>query len=54
MIQLSVDEQRIMHWLRRRAHTYREAAARNPFSFHSVRAKLCDAIADAIAQGLHR
>jgi hypothetical protein len=54
VIALSVDEQRIANWLRARARTYEEAYARNPFSFHGIRAKLCNRLADAIEQGKHR
>lgn len=54
MIRLSADEQRIANWLRARARTYEEAYARNPFSFHGIRAKLCHKIALAIEAGKHR
>lgn len=54
MITLSVDEKRVVTFLRARARTYEAAWAANPFSFHGVRAKLCDKIADAIEAGKHR
>lgn len=54
VIPLSTDERRIITFLQRRAETYREAAMKNPFSFHNVRAKLCEALAGAIDAGKHR
>jgi len=54
VIPLSTDESRIVKFLLARARTYEEAAAANPFSLHSTRAKLCRALAGAINDGKHR
>ena len=51
---MSPDERRIADWITARSLTYLEAAERNPFSLHRVRAKLCMALAEAIMDGKHR
>lgn len=54
MIPLSADEIRIAAWLQRRAELHEAAAAKNPFTFHRVRAELCRKLAAAVKQGGHR
>jgi len=51
---LSTDEHRVVQALERWALLYDAGAARNPFGFDRVRAKLCRKIALAISDGKHR